>query len=63
MTQKLVTITIDESGNCDIDLSGFNGNGCSKVAAEFTGKDIVKKSTVKQEFYQQVTSQKAQVQK
>lgn len=62
MNQKIVTIEIDETGNTSLDLEGFHGNGCSKVAAEFTGSDKIVKSTLKREFYEAIP-QKVQVQK
>ena len=42
MTQKTVTIIIDENGNSEVDLEGFAGNGCSKVFEDFRGGDKVK---------------------
>ena len=35
MSQKTITITIDESGNSSIDLDGFADNSCSRVFEDF----------------------------
>jgi hypothetical protein len=46
---KTVTIEIDEMGNAQTDLAGFQGKGCDKVAEEFRGDDVVKESKLKRE--------------
>ena len=51
MSQKTITITIDESGNSSIDLDGFAGNGCSRVFEDFRGGDKVKTERKKNSFY------------
>jgi len=45
---KFVTITIDEAGNSDIDLEGFEGKGCSAIQEGFaravgTSTEVVRK--------------------
>lgn len=32
---KIVTVTIDEKGNADVDLAGFNGKGCDAIQQGF----------------------------
>ena len=51
MSQKTITITIDESGNSSIDLDGFAGNGCSRVFEDLRGGDKVKTERKKTSFY------------
>lgn len=50
MSQKVVTIIIDEDGNSSLDLAGFQGKGCANVAKEFRGPDILRKSVQKREY-------------
>ena len=50
MNKKIVTIEIAEDGTASIDLAGFAGKGCAKIAAEFRGPDMLIKSTNKREF-------------
>lgn len=56
MQQKTITIEIDEQGNSSIDLDGFQGQGCGKVAKDFQGLDAVKQMRHKREFYVQVNT-------
>jgi hypothetical protein len=51
MKAKTVVIEIDEQGNSTIDLHGFQGKGCSDVAKDFHGRDVVKTSRTKPDFY------------
>ena len=51
MSQKTITITIDESGNSSIDLDGFADNSCSRVFEDFRGGDKVKTERKKNSFY------------
>ena len=51
MSQKTITITIDESGNSSIDLDGFADNSCSRVFEDFRGGDKVKTEGKKNSFY------------
>jgi len=51
MSQKTITITIDESGNSSIDLDGFADNSCSRVFEGFRGGDKVKTERKKNSFY------------
>jgi hypothetical protein len=60
MTQKTITIEIDEQENSSIDLAGFQGKVCADVAKAFQGSDIVTKSEKKREFH--VEAAKKQVQ-
>ncbi len=61
---KIVTIEIDAEGNSTLDLVGFQGRGCDKVAAEFGGADAVLKSEKKREYaIEPAQKQKVQVQK
>jgi hypothetical protein len=50
MTQKTVTIEIDELGNSSIDLENFKGQGCSKVEKDFRGSDTVTSARTKREY-------------
>ena len=63
MKEKTVIIEIDEQGNSSIDLEGFHGKGCTDVAKDFQGHDIVKNVRNKQEFYIQETASKKQQQR
>jgi len=51
MTQKTITIEIDEQGNSSLDLSGFQGKGCGEVAKAMQGGDTVTTSRKKREFH------------
>ena len=51
MNHKTVTIEIDEHGNCDVDLAGFQGKSCDEVAKAFRARDAVLKSRLKREAY------------
>jgi hypothetical protein len=51
MSQKTITITIDESGNSSIDLDGFADNGCSRAFEDFRGGDKVITERKKTSFY------------
>ena len=58
MSQKTITITIDESGNSSIDLDGFADNGCSRVFEDFRGGDKVKTERKKTSFYNRAQTEK-----
>jgi hypothetical protein len=62
MNKKMVVIEIDEQGNCSMNLEGFHGKGCTDVAKDFQGHDVVKTSRVKPEFYIQESPRKRQQQ-
>ena len=51
MSQKTITIIIDENGNSSIDLDGFADNSCGKVFEDFRGGDKVKTEQRKVSFY------------
>lgn len=51
MTEKIVTVEIDEQGNSSIDLAGFQGKGCGDVGRALQGADAITKSQTKREFY------------
>lgn len=51
MSEKTITIEIDEQGNSTLDLEGFQGKGCSDVAKALQGTDHVTKSEKKREFH------------
>lgn len=51
MTEKIVTIEIDEHGESSIDLTGFQGKGCADVAKAFQGQDLVVHSEKKREYH------------
>ena len=59
MTQKTITIEIDEQGNSSMDLSGFQGQGCGEVAKALQGADIVTTSRKKREFHVEATASTA----
>ena len=42
MKEKTAVIEIDDQGNSSMDLEGFQGSGCSAVAKDFQGSDVVK---------------------
>lgn len=49
---KTIDITIDETGEVSVDISGFYGKGCGKVLQDFTEGEPVVRATTKPEFYQ-----------
>ncbi len=51
MSQKTITIIIDESGNSSIDLDGFADNSCSQVFEDFRGGEKVTAERKKTSFY------------
>ena len=54
---KTVVVEIDEKGNCNIDLQGFNGVGCAEVAAKFAAAlGTTVSETVKPEYYEEEVS-------
>lgn len=57
---KKIEITIDETGEVAVDLSGFHGKGCQKVLEDFAGDAKLIKSTVKREFYENVQEKEKQ---
>jgi len=59
MTEKTITIEIDEQGNSSLDLSGFQGKGCGEVAKALQGTDIVTTSRKKREFHVEATASNA----
>jgi len=60
MKEKTVIIEIDEQGNSTMDLDGFHGKGCADVAKDFHGRDVVKTSRTKPDFYVPETAGKRQ---
>ena len=50
MNNKVVTVEISEDGSASIDLSGFNGKSCDRVAREFIGSDKVRLERKKREY-------------
>ncbi len=58
MKEKTVVIEIDEHGNSSMDLEGFQGKGCSDVAKDFQGSDVVKNTRNKREFYVEAAARK-----
>ena len=63
MTEKIVTVEIDEHGNSSIDLTGFQGKGCGDVARALQGADALTKSQTKHEFYVDAVIRRKQQQK
>lgn len=51
MREKTITVEIDELGNSTLDLTGFEGEGCSAVAKAFRARDQVRTERRKREFY------------
>ena len=51
MQEKVITITLDESGNSTLDLEGFTGHSCEKVSDDFRGGDMVKVERKKPAYY------------
>lgn len=47
---KIVTVEIDTDGNFSVDLTGFNGKGCSDVIKAFEGLGTATKTVTKPEF-------------
>ena len=59
---KEIEFTIDEDGNVEVDLQGFDGQGCKNLAdqiARALGK--VKTRQQKQEYYKPVQKQKQKI--
>ena len=45
---KIITVTIDENGDAEIDLAGYQGKGCAAVMAGFNkalGGEITSNAT------------------
>lgn len=59
---KEIEFTIDENGEVEIDLKGYNGKGCHLVAEAFI-KALGKAKTTnkKQEFWQTEVKQKQKI--
>jgi hypothetical protein len=53
MTEKIITMEIDEAGNSSVDLIGFQGQGCGDVAKDFRGDDDITRLGKKREYYKQ----------
>ena len=51
MAQKLVTVTIAENGELEVETSGFQGKGCKAVTEAFASMGKVKSENTKPEFY------------
>lgn len=51
MSEKTITVEIDEQGNSTLNLDGFQGKGCGEVAKALQGTDQVTKSEKKREFH------------
>lgn len=47
---KLIEVEIDEDGNFSVDLTGFNGKGCSDVMKAFDGLGATTKAIKKPEY-------------
>ena len=60
MQAKTITVVIDENGNSTIDLSGFQDNGCAKVAEDFRGGDRVTKEHRKTSYHRDARRQEQQ---
>lgn len=60
MQAKTITVVIDENGNSTIDLAGFQGNGCARVAEDFRGGDRVTKEHRKASYHKGAESQEQQ---
>ena len=59
---KTITVTIDENGETNIDLTGFSGVGCASVLRDFTdGAGQIKREVKKREYSDNETAQKAKV--
>lgn len=58
---KTVTIKIDKKGQTKVELDGFHGQGCDKIARDFVGNGKVSNFEHKPEFYQ--TNEAAEEQK
>jgi hypothetical protein len=59
---KTVEISIDESGEVTLDLSGFHGQGCAKVFQDFAGDDKAKLTRNKPEIRECATEAERQKQ-
>jgi hypothetical protein len=63
MSEKTITIEIDEQGNSSLDLQGFQGKGCGDVAKALQGTDRVTKSEKKREFHVESVARQVTVQR
>ena len=59
--QKTITVQIFPDGSSDIDLVGFNGNGCQKVVDDLRGNDSLISEQRKREFTATQTNLQKQV--
>lgn len=48
---KLITVTIDDNGNFAVDLTGFEGKGCSETADMFATLGTRTKDIKKPEYH------------
>lgn len=51
MSEKIITIEIDDQGNSSLDLKGFQGQGCGDVAAAFRGPDLLLVDRQKRDYH------------
>lgn len=57
-----IEFTIDEDGNVEIDLIGFEGKGCTELADQFTkALGHAKINEKKKEFYKPTVKEKQKV--
>lgn len=53
MPERIIEVIIDEkTGDFDLDLKGFKGDGCKNIAKAFERMGKVTNETVKAEFYE-----------
>jgi hypothetical protein len=51
MSEKIITIEIDDQGNSSLDLNGFQGKGCGDVAEAFRGADSLWVDRQKRDYH------------
>jgi hypothetical protein len=51
LSEKIITIEIDDQGNSSLDLKGFQGQGCGDVAEAFRGPDLLLVDRQKRDYH------------
>jgi hypothetical protein len=52
VAERIIEVTIDETGDTQLNLIGFKGKGCKDVAKAFEKMGKVKSETIKAEYHE-----------
>jgi hypothetical protein len=53
MSEKIITVEIDDKGDFSLDLEGFKGKGCKDIAKLFEQMGKVKSEVIKTDYNQE----------